>query len=134
VFTGAVARIAPIFRESSRQARVEVSLPNPDHPLKPGMFARCTLELDRVDDAIIVPDLAITERDGQSGVFRVAGDGASVNWVPVETGLRDGDRVQLLHADLSGRVVTLGQQLVEDGSIIHIPANPPAPAGGAAAP
>jgi hypothetical protein len=37
-------------------------------------------------------------------------------------GIREGDRVQVEGEGLSGRVVTLGQQLVNDGSLITIPA------------
>jgi hypothetical protein len=44
-----------------------------------------------------------------------------VAWLEVETGIRDQDRVQVTGEGLSGRVVVLGQQLVEDGSPITIP-------------
>lgn len=120
VFTGTVSRIAPIFRISSRQARLEIDLPNPDHLLKPGMFSRCTLELRRIEDAVSVPEMAITSRNNQSGVFLVSDDGLSVKWHEVTPGMQDSDYVQLIDAHLSGRVVTLGQQLIEDGSTIRI--------------
>jgi RND family efflux transporter MFP subunit len=134
LFTGTVSLITPIFRESSRQARVEVNVPNPDQLLKPGMFSRCTLELDRVEDATSVPEMAITRRNNRTGVFLVAEEGTSVKWIEVEPGLRDGVRVQLVGSDLAGRVVTLGQQLIEDGAAIHIPAGPPQPDGGIGTP
>jgi RND family efflux transporter MFP subunit len=130
VFTGTISRIAPIFRESSRQARVELTLPNPDQLLKPGMFARCTLELARVEKATSVPELAITSRNNRTGVFLVADGGTSVKWVGVEPGIKDGEQVQLIDSDLSGQVVTLGQQLIEDGSTIRIAATHSKPAGG----
>ena len=129
VFTGTVSRIAPIFREASRQARIELNVPNPDHLLKPGMFTRCTLELDRVENATSVPEMAITRRNDRAGVFQVTEDGSSVKWIEVEPGLQDGDLVQLVGSDLSGRVVTLGQQLIEDGSVIRIPGSSPKPEG-----
>jgi hypothetical protein len=40
----------------------------------------------------------------------------------VKVGIREGGRVQVEGAGLSGRVVTLGQQLVNDGSQIKIAA------------
>jgi RND family efflux transporter MFP subunit len=133
-FIGTVSLIAPIFRESSRQARVELNVPNPDHLLKPGMFSRCTLELDRVEEATSVPEMAITRRNNRTGVFLVVEDGTSVKWIEVKPGLQDGIRVQLVDSDLSGRVVTLGQQLIEDGAAIYIPAEPPQPDGGTGTP
>ncbi len=120
-FTGVVTRIAPVFRESSRQARIEVSIPNPDYLLKPGMFARCTLELDRVEEAVFVPVEAVTERNGETGVFRILDDSGTARWEPVQTGLEDGGFVQLVDAAFAGRVVTLGQQMLEDGSAVRIP-------------
>lgn len=120
VFTGTVSRISPVFRESSRQAKMELQVPNPEHLLKPGMFARCTLELDHSEDAISVPDMAITKRNNQIGVFRVSEDSTSVEWVEVRQGFKSGNQIQLIESELSGRVVTLGQQFIKDGSKIRI--------------
>lgn len=120
-FTGRIERIAPVFREATRQARVEVTITNPGHRLKPGMFVRATVVLDRVADAIIVPEQALTTRGDRTGVFLISEDGRSVIWREVQVGIREGERVQLLEKGLSGRVVILGQQLVDDGSPIIIP-------------
>jgi len=43
-----------------------------------------------------------------------------VAWREVSVGIRDGDRVQVTGEGVSGRVVILGQQLVDDGSGITI--------------
>jgi RND family efflux transporter MFP subunit len=121
VFQGRVARIAPVFREASRQARVELKVDNPELRLKPGMFVRATLVLERIPDALIVPEPALTTRDGQRGVFVLGADGERVDWRPVEVGIRQGDRVQVRGAGLTGQVVTLGQQLLDDGSLVRLP-------------
>jgi hypothetical protein len=39
----------------------------------------------------------------------------------VTPGIREEERLQILDADLSGKVVTLGQQLLDDGSAIILP-------------
>lgn len=120
-FEGRVARISPVFRQESRQARVELAVQNADRRLKPGMFIRVTIELAREEDAIIVPEAALTIRAEQDGVFVVNDDGSSVRWQPVTVGLREAYRVQVTGDGLEGRVVTLGQQLLDDGSPITIP-------------
>ena len=51
----------------------------------------------------------------------VSPDGRSVVWREVIVGIQEGNRVQVTGKELSGRVVTLGQQLVDDGSRITIP-------------
>ncbi len=119
-FQGQIARIAPIFRKSTRQARIEITAANPQHRLKPGMFIQATVTLARVSEATIVPEQALTVRNDQSGIFIVSEDGRSVVWREVTVGIRDGNRLQVTGGQLSGRVVTLGQQLVDDGSPITI--------------
>ena len=119
-FGGRVERISPVFSESTRQARVELLVDNPDRRLKPGMFIRATVSLRRVEDAVIVPELALTRRDDREGVFLVDVDGRTARWHVVEPGIRQGGKVQLSGADLSGQVVVLGQQLLDDGAELQI--------------
>ena len=120
-YPGRIERIAPVFRKSTRQARIEMIIDNPQQRLKPGMFIRATVVLARVPEATIIPEQALTIRDDRNGVFIVSADGKSVVWREVKVGIREGSRVQVEGDGLSGRVVTLGQQLVKDGSAIMIP-------------
>jgi len=120
-FTGRIDRIAPVFRKATRQARIEMTIDNPQHRLKPGMFIQASVELTRVAEAVIVPEQALTERDDRTGVFIVSDNGQSVVWREVVVGIREGGRVQVTGQGLTGRVVVIGQQLVNDGSPITIP-------------
>jgi RND family efflux transporter MFP subunit len=120
-FQGRIDRIAPVFRQATRQARVELVIENPEHRLKPGMFIRATVVLDRMSEATIVPEQALATRDDRIGIFVVSEDSRSVAWREVTVGIREGNRVQVTGEGLTGRVVTLGQQLVNDGSAITIP-------------
>ncbi len=129
-FSGKVERLSPVFATDSRQARVEVEVPNSDSRLRPGMFIRATVELESVSDATLVPANAIVRREGKDGVFRVTDDGERVEWREVQVGIQEGETVQILDA-LTGKVVILGHQLVEDGSKIKIP-TPETPATAAA--
>jgi len=119
-FTGHIIRIAPVFNQATRQARVELTIKNPTHRLKPGMFIRAAVVLEKVTDAVIVPEKALTRRNDRSGVFVVTDSSRKVVWRQVEEGIREGGRVQVKGDGLSGRVVTLGQQLLDDGSVISI--------------
>ncbi|MCB2146274.1 MAG: efflux RND transporter periplasmic adaptor subunit [Deltaproteobacteria bacterium] len=129
-FTGRIDRIAPVFRKSTRQARIEMTIDNPQHRFKPGMFIRATVVLSQLAEATIVPEQALTIRDDRDGVFIVSEDGRSVSWREVTIGIRDGERVQVDGEGLSGRVVTLGLQLVKEGSSITIPIGQNEPAAG----
>jgi RND family efflux transporter MFP subunit len=119
-FSASVQRIAPVFSETTRQARVELLVKNPDRRLKPGMFVRATVMLQRVEDAVIVPELALTRRDDRDGVFMVDADGKTARWQVVEPGIRQDGKLQVKGAALSGQVVVLGQQLLDDGSELSI--------------
>ncbi len=119
-FEGRIARIAPVFRESTRQARVEVWLDNSELRLKPGMFVRAEVVLDRVAEATIVPEQALVRRDGRDGVFVLNTDGKSVSWREVAVGIRNGGQVQVQGENLGVHVVTLGQQLLDDGSAVSV--------------
>ncbi len=124
MFTAQVNRISPVFRAESRQARVELLVNNEQRALKPGMFIRATVVLSRAEDAVIVPLSALTRRQNSDGVFLVNAEGGKVVWQPVQIGIRDADRVQVIAENLQdyrGHVVTLGQQLIDDGSTVVIP-------------
>lgn len=122
VFTGVIRRIAPLLKESSRQARVEVEIPNDGHRLKPGMFVRAQVEFARHADATLVPISAVVRRDGKEGVFVVGGsDAPEVRFVPVTTGIVSGGVVEVVEPAISGEVVTLGNHLLEDGSRVFLP-------------
>jgi hypothetical protein len=54
-------------------------------------------------------------------VFVLAGDGKSVAWRPVKPGVRHDDRTQVTGEGLVGQVVTLGQQLLDEGSAVSLP-------------
>ena len=120
-FSGSLKRIAPVFRENTRQARVELVVDNSDQRLKPGMFVRATIVLDRVEETLTIPAQALTRRNGSDGVFLVEEENSSVKWQPVTPGIRQDERLEIRDTDLSGQVVTLGQQLLDDGSAIILP-------------
>lgn len=117
-FDGVVARIAPRFDASSRQARVEVDAPNDDGLLKPGQFVSGFVEFARIEDAWLAPRAALVRRDGRAGVFVAQPDNTTARFVPVTVGIADTNAVQILEPAITGRVVTLGHHLLEDGGRI----------------
>ena len=120
-FTGRIVRIAPLLKETSRQGRVEIDIPNPDRLLKPGMFIRARIEFARHEDATVVPVKALAKRNGIQGVFLADAKARKANFVPVTVGIVNGELAEVLKPALSGQVVTLGQHLLEDGSSITLP-------------
>lgn len=119
-FTGSVVRIAPLLRESSRQARVEIEIPNSDHLLKPGMFVRARIEFARHDNATLIPLTALVKRNDKQGVFIAEPDNLKARFVPVTVGIINGELAEVTEPEISGLVITLGNHLLEDGSAITL--------------
>lgn len=120
-FTGSVVRIAPLLKESSRQARVEIEIPNRDQLLKPGMFVRAQIEFARHDNATLIPFTALVRREGKEGIFIADLNNLKARFVPVTTGIINGELVEVIEPKISGLVVTMGNHLLEDSSDIILP-------------
>ncbi|OPZ80337.1 MAG: HlyD family secretion protein [bacterium ADurb.Bin431] len=102
-------------------AKMEVEVENVERLLKPGMFARAMVTLRSSARAQTVPSKAIVNREGASGLFLVSADKKSARYVPVEIGIVSGERTEILSPRLEGRVITLGQHLLQEGSLIILP-------------
>ncbi len=120
-FPGNIVRIAPLLKESSRQARLEVDVPNPDRLLKPGMFVRARVEFARHENAALIPLTALVKRNDTQGIFIADPQSLKARFVPVTTGIINGELAEVIEPEISGLVITLGNHLIEDGSDIVLP-------------
>jgi RND family efflux transporter MFP subunit len=120
-FTGNIVRIAPLLQESSRQARVEIEVPNTNQMLKPGMFIRAKIEFTSHDNATLVPLAALVRRDNKQGIFIIDEQTLQVRFVPVTIGIVDNQWAEILTPEISGAVATMGNHLLEDGADITLP-------------
>jgi RND family efflux transporter MFP subunit len=128
-FTGKVVRLAPVLKEESRQARVEIEIPNRDGLLAPGMFVRARIQFAEHPGATVVPVSALVRRNGNQGVFLADTEAMRGHFVAVRVGIVDGNLAEVLEPKLEGTVVTLGQHLLEDGAAIVLPGGPPGSSG-----
>lgn len=118
-FEATIERISPVFLETSRQARVELRVPNPGGRLRPGMFARVRIVIRDDRPPTVVPLAAVVRRDGRDVVFALDPGEDTVRMVPVTVTITDGAMAGLAESDFGSRVVTLGQQLLDDGTTIR---------------
>jgi RND family efflux transporter MFP subunit len=115
-FTGTIVRIAPLLQESSRQARVEIEIPNPEQLLKPGMFVRAKIEFASHENSTLVPLAALVRRNDKQGVFIIEQEDLKARFVPVKVGIISDELAEILEPEVSGLVATLGNHLLEDGA------------------
>lgn len=121
VFLGKLVRLAPVLNEVSRQARAEIDIPNPNGLLKPGMFVRVQIVYIKHDNVTVVPLASLIKRDGLSGVFVADKDSLAARFVPLKLGIIDNEYAEVIEPELSGEVITLGQEQLQDGSKIKLP-------------
>lgn len=113
-FTGTVYAIDPLIDINGRSISIRARLDNPEHQLRPGLFARVVLTLAARTDAILIPEQALVTFGSEQFVFRIV-DGKAAR-TRVRTGDRRNAEVEITHgltpADV---IVTAGQLKVRDG-------------------
>lgn len=120
--SGEIVRIAPLLKETSREARVEIEVPNSEGLLKPGMFINVQIEFEILNNATVIPVSSVVKRDNQQGVFLVDMENKIAKFVPVKIGISNSELAEIIDPpSFSGYVVTLGQHLLAHGSPVILP-------------
>ena len=103
VFQGGVSRISPTVDPESRMADIEIQVDNRDHRLKPGMFARVNLVVQRRNGVLLLSKDSLIREHGHTRVF-VHENGRALlrevvlglegeKYVEVVRGLQEGEEV-----------------------------------------
>lgn len=118
-FSGKVSLISPLVNKLTRTAPVEISLSNPRHLLKPGMFVQAQIFLGKKEDIILIPTHAVVEESGKRKVFVVV-DGKSVSRM-VETGISQEGWVEIRNGlSENDSLIVAGQYLVKENEPVKI--------------
>ena len=113
-FPGEVSKISPVVDSRSRTFEAEIVIPNPDGKLKPGMFARVQLVLNKRMDVVKVP-LKVVARGEEGWLAFVVVDGVA-HMRSVTLGISDGVNVEILSGLNAGEeVVVHGNVGLKDG-------------------
>ena len=116
-FNGEVYAIDPLIDESGRSILLRARLPNSEHLLRPGLFARVTLVLNERENAIQVPEQALVPQGQEQFVFRVVDGKAALTKVAV--GIRREGMVEIVEGlGPEDEVVTAGQLKIRDGAAV----------------
>lgn len=126
-FTGTVTALDPVVDVNGRAVRVRATVANGDRVLRPGLFARVSLETDVRPGAVLVPEAAIVLQERGSIVYRVE-DGKALA-TPVTIGVRRGGKVEIVQGLAAGvPVVVSGHVRLRDKAAVEVvqPATPAA--------
>lgn len=120
-FKGKVSRITPSIDTTTRTFEVEITVPNAKEQLKPGMYARVTMNYGSRRN-IVVPDQAVVKLlgSGDRHVYVLQEDGTAKIHV-VELGVREGATYEILSGLEPGDVIiTSGNTALKDGMKVEI--------------
>ena len=122
-FEAKVSALGSEVDASSRNVTVEAMLPNPQHLLRPGMFAQARILVGTPQQVLVVPTVAVTYNTFGDFVYRVetrSGQQVAVA-TPVRTGETRDELTQILSGLKSGeQVVTAGQLKLHDGAAMKV--------------
>jgi RND family efflux transporter MFP subunit len=121
-FEGRIARIYPTINNTTRTYQVEVSIPNNDERVRPGMFARVNLPYATVN-RVIISDRAVNKLMGSGDryVFIYNPADSTVRYSKVELGQRLDYEYEVLSGVEDGeQVVVLGQLGITSGEKVEL--------------
>ena len=120
-FSAKVSRITPSIDASTRTFPVELTLANDKELVKPGMYARVTMNYGTRKN-IVVPDVAVVKQLGSGNRYiYVCNQDGTVAYKKVELGRRFGDKYEILSGIADGDVVvTSGQVALKDGIAVEV--------------
>ena len=119
-FEGKVTRITPSIDAATRTFAVEVQVANGKEIIKPGMYARVTMNYGTRQN-VVVPDVAVVKMLGSGNryVYVYKQDG-TVAYQRVELGRRMNDKYEILSGVADGdEVVTSGHNALKDGLAVE---------------
>ncbi len=134
-FEGKITTIEPQIAADTRNIRVQATIANPDHILKPGMFTTTTVVLPDNPPVVTVPETAVDYTLYGDSVFLITekkGDDGKTSLTAVRTFVRTGKRIDGRAEILDGlkagdRVVAVGQLKLQSGAAVAISTDPPPP-------
>lgn len=120
-FKGVVSLIYPTINSMTHTFPVEVKFTNADNTLRPGMFARVTVNYgDNFN--VVIPDRAVMKQvgSGEQYVYVLNPDG-TVTYTVVELGRRMGNRYEVLSGiDDNATIVVTGQTRLKNGIAVDV--------------
>jgi len=121
-FSGEVFRIYPTISADTRTFTVELVISNTNELLRPGMFARVSLELGETE-ALILPANTLVKQEGTNDRYLyVVGSDNRTRKIRVDIGKRYDDQIEIISTQVKAgdQIVISGQEKLMDGSLITI--------------
>lgn len=117
-FSGVITRLSPAAAAPSRTFTAEITVPNPQGELKPGIFANVSTPVQARKNVIAVPESALVMKEDQKTVFVVNAQGVAQQTVLKIGYVGEGYAEVLAGLQEGDIIITAGHNKVKDGSVI----------------
>lgn len=119
-FTGRINLVYPTIDARTHTFPVEVVLPNKSQKVRPGMYARVTMNYGNANH-VVVPDVAIVKQQGSGDRYVYVYKDGAVSYNKVEIGRRMGDKYELISGVEDGDFVVIsGQSKLNNGMKVEV--------------
>ena len=119
-FYGKVTIVYPTVDQSTHTFPVEVTINNSSQKVRPGMFARATVNFGDKNH-VLVPDEALVKQIGAGDRYVYVYKGGKVSYNKVELGKHIGDKYEILSGVNPGDdVVIAGQSRLANGKEVEV--------------
>ncbi|MBO4674131.1 MAG: efflux RND transporter periplasmic adaptor subunit [Bacteroidaceae bacterium] len=119
-FYGKVTIVYPTIDQSTHTFPMEVTINNSDLRVRPGMFARATVNFGSKNH-VLVPDEALVKQIGAGDRYVYVYKGGKVSYNKVELGKHIGTQYEILSGVNSGdEVVIAGQSRLANGKEVEV--------------
>jgi HlyD family secretion protein len=123
VFSGTIEIVTPALDLQSRTAEIQISIPNPDFILKPGMFGTAEIILRTNPQAVLVPVRSVLTELDKNYVF-VLNDNKAIRRQVRKGVVRDADVEILQGLNPGEQVITAGHASLRDGAPVRLSLQP----------
>ncbi|MBR5803003.1 MAG: efflux RND transporter periplasmic adaptor subunit [Bacteroidaceae bacterium] len=119
-FEGRVDLIYPTIDAATRTFPVEVKVTNTNLRIRPGMFARVTMNFGTADH-VVVPDMAVVKQPGTGDRYVYVYENGKVSFNKVELGRRMDAEYELISGvENNAQVVIAGQKALLNGMEVTV--------------
>ena len=121
-----VRQVGDFINPNNRTFKVEISIPNKERSIKPNLTAKLRINDYSNENALLIPQGIISENaSGEQYIYiikdKVEGGEATAEKVIIETGLTQGDYIEVIKGLESGtEIIQEGARSVNDGQKVKI--------------
>ena len=116
---GVISELSPAISTETRTFKGKVMIQNNDLKLRPGMFVKADIVVDRADSAIIIPKDVVQSNRRRKFVFIVDKDTAIL--LNIKTGMEDENNIEVLEGlRENDNLVTKGFETLKENSKVKV--------------